>query len=1100
MVKRTRTFRIFVSSTFTDMKKERNALQQKVFPKLRNLCMKNGTRFYAVDLRWGVSEQACLNQQTLKICLNEIHRCQNISPRPNFIVLLGNRYGWRPPPPEIPKDEFEMIIEYIQGSLNKNEENITILNQWYKLDENAIPPVYVLQPRKNKFILWENWKPVEERIISIIRTAVKQLPLKKDNLTKYFASVTELEVLEGILKLIDNKDHIFCFFRNISKFPEKPIIKDYFDLDKKNQRDIEAATRLNQLKETLKSTLPNNIYEYEVTWKDKGISTEHLDKFCEDVYNSLSKIIINEISMLEKLDELDLEVEHHKIFGDERSKNFVGFKNIISKIQNYISKENAFPLVIYGVAGSGKSALIGHIANKIEEFSPSSEVILRFIGASPSSVYGQGLLRSICRQISRIYGHNEDRIPVDYSKLVQTFPNLLSLASKQKPLIILIDALDQLSKSDESYNLNWLPRELPPNVRIIVSTLTGKSFSILKNDFPSENLIQLEPMSIEDGKKLLEYWLEEKGRTLTKPQFDYILEKFKQNGLPLYLKIAFENAIDWKSYTQDIKLSSNIQGMIRNLLNKLSDDAEHGPIMVSHSLGYLASAKSGLTEDELLDILFNDKIVFQDFLNRSVQEFPGGRLPVIVWSRLYYDIEPYLTERIADNSIVLTFYHNNLQEVVIEEYLKENKRWRFHYNLARYFNDQPFQIQETFNHRKISELPYHLTFLRSEVFQDKQEEESIVQGAGKCIAIIGDKFELNLEQHINEIELISKWLQSLNKEKNLIELSDAIIEPLEKQCRLPVLQNFLKITLDTAKTLKDYKKLVIYEYGISKALFHEGKYANSIERAENALNITRKFNMDAEEAELLWHIGSMWRFQGNKELALKYLKDAEMKANALTDYSIQAKCYYTRGLIEHGLGNYKRALELYNKVYDIGKNPKIRVEIGGRFLDMLRVRGDYGYYLKDYSLARESWEFLKKAAKEIQSPHWIIRAEARLTLITPNIDLFKMKQAWSASLQEELLSGELTSSITGHGELAEVCIRQGNNMEAIDLCNKAEKIAKQFDTLHAKAGLAYVMGLRLLAEGNKKAAEEKFKISVDLFKKWMSPYQYWVSGTIERLG
>ena len=40
----TQTFRVFVSSTFTDLKEERNALQERVFPKLRELCMQHGCR------------------------------------------------------------------------------------------------------------------------------------------------------------------------------------------------------------------------------------------------------------------------------------------------------------------------------------------------------------------------------------------------------------------------------------------------------------------------------------------------------------------------------------------------------------------------------------------------------------------------------------------------------------------------------------------------------------------------------------------------------------------------------------------------------------------------------------------------------------------------------------------------------------------------------------------------------------------------------------------------------------------------------------------------------------------------------------------------
>ena len=48
-----KTFRVFVSSTFSDLKAERDALQEHVFPSLRELCMSHGVRFQAIDLRWG---------------------------------------------------------------------------------------------------------------------------------------------------------------------------------------------------------------------------------------------------------------------------------------------------------------------------------------------------------------------------------------------------------------------------------------------------------------------------------------------------------------------------------------------------------------------------------------------------------------------------------------------------------------------------------------------------------------------------------------------------------------------------------------------------------------------------------------------------------------------------------------------------------------------------------------------------------------------------------------------------------------------------------------------------------------------------------------
>ncbi len=58
MPRSSKMFRVFISSTFSDLEAERNALQEHVFPKLREFCMEYGCRFQAIDLRWGVSEEA----------------------------------------------------------------------------------------------------------------------------------------------------------------------------------------------------------------------------------------------------------------------------------------------------------------------------------------------------------------------------------------------------------------------------------------------------------------------------------------------------------------------------------------------------------------------------------------------------------------------------------------------------------------------------------------------------------------------------------------------------------------------------------------------------------------------------------------------------------------------------------------------------------------------------------------------------------------------------------------------------------------------------------------------------------------------------------
>lgn len=50
MPQESKTFRVFTSSTFTDMKEERSILQKQAFPKLEKDCEENDVHFKVVDL------------------------------------------------------------------------------------------------------------------------------------------------------------------------------------------------------------------------------------------------------------------------------------------------------------------------------------------------------------------------------------------------------------------------------------------------------------------------------------------------------------------------------------------------------------------------------------------------------------------------------------------------------------------------------------------------------------------------------------------------------------------------------------------------------------------------------------------------------------------------------------------------------------------------------------------------------------------------------------------------------------------------------------------------------------------------------------------
>lgn len=700
MTQSARTFRIFVSSTFTDLKVERNALQEEVFPRLRDLVAAHGCRFQAIDLRWGVSEEAALDQQTMKICLGEIERCQKISPRPNFIVLLGNRYGWRPLPYEIDAEEFERVLAVISA-----EEKIQ-LEQWYRRDDNAIPAKYTLQPRSGKYDEFTTWEKVEINLHQILLTAAEKLLFPSEIMLKYSASATEQEIISGALQVSDAKEHVFCFLRDIEGMPDDGRADNFMDADPENRQKQE------NLKNNLRKQLSDNVHRYTAFWRDGEISHTHLEQLCEDVYDELSKVILNEIERLETIDPLEREISAHEVFGKERARDFVGRSEILKNVADYINGSDTCPLVIWGPSGSGKSALVAKAIQQSTEDHPRANCIYRFIGTTPESSNERALLESLYRQIASSDNKNDFHVPSDYNDLAREFSRCLKRGARKKPIFLFLDALDQLVDSNGTPSLTWLPAELPPKVKIIISTLPGPHLDIVKQKLRRSRFVELQSMATAEGAMLLDMWLAEAQRTLQPEQHKYLINKFSQCGLPLYLRLAFESARHWKSYDPLPEMSGDIPGLIRNMIANLSMENKHGKILVEHSLGYLAAAKNGLSEDEMVDILSADAQILQDFHRRSPKSPDIIKLPVVVWSRLFFDLDPYLTERMADGAILMTFYHRQLAEVVTEDILSINQN-ETHQRLANYFGSQELQIRkqgiEILNLRKLSELPFHQT-------------------------------------------------------------------------------------------------------------------------------------------------------------------------------------------------------------------------------------------------------------------------------------------------------------------------------------------------------------------------------------------------------
>lgn len=72
--------------------------------------------------------------------------------------------------------------------------------------------------------------------------------------------------------------------------------------------------------------------------------------------------------------------------------------------------------------------------------------------------------------------HLADFIFQSSKGVFQQFPKFLSNASKEQPLVIMLDSLDQLSPLHGARKLSWFPRKLPAHVKFIVSTLPDQEY------------------------------------------------------------------------------------------------------------------------------------------------------------------------------------------------------------------------------------------------------------------------------------------------------------------------------------------------------------------------------------------------------------------------------------------------------------------------------------------------------------------------------------------------------------------------------------------------------------------------------------------------
>ncbi|XP_066556173.1 NACHT and WD repeat domain-containing protein 2 [Amia ocellicauda] len=362
----------------------------------------------------------------------------------------------------------------------------------------------------------------------------------------------------------------------------------------------------------------------------------------------------------------------------------------VEQIKTYLTqKETKYPLIVSGGPCTGKTVFLAHCAKQADIWLRDKDpvIVVHFIKGDNDTL--KQLLSSVCQQVAVSYGQPLLCIPKDISQLKEDFLNLLSAPSEERPLVLILDGLDQISEAYKSQSIWWLPRSLPPNVKFLISTAPRK-FGILqalKALYTDQSqFVELAPKERKDCSKMLTELLFSSKRRVTSGQQIYVNKALNDCSLTLYVELLHRQVSHWRS---DVEITGDsvrkgVHENIKWFLDQLEE--KHGKEMVSKAICYLTLAKSGITETELTDLLSSEDNVLMQFLPQ--EDLPLKlRVPESAVEKLLLDLKGFLVRRYLLGSQVLFWVSRHFPLVIYKLYLSSDKRVQeIHNAMSNYFN------------------------------------------------------------------------------------------------------------------------------------------------------------------------------------------------------------------------------------------------------------------------------------------------------------------------------------------------------------------------------------------------------------------------------
>jgi len=537
-------------------------------------------------------------------------------------------------------------------------------------------------------------------------------------------SVTEFEVLYGVLHNPQMRGHAFFYFRDSAALNDvPPDMRDAVYAD----TDLRFIAKLDDLKQRIRDSGYPVMDGYPARWDPEAYdrpTKSHgrlvgLDAFGERVRNELWTAIKAELQLPDTpptaatADPLAEEADYHQRFIESRLRVYVGREEIHQQLLDYVNGTDTKPLLLTGPSGSGKSAVIARLASSLQQSAVSDlrVVIAHLVGASPASTSIRQTLRRFCLMLEQALHEVLERektarlaeitdsdqaalekrraiekdyeVPQETSELIKTFRDFIAKVPADQRTVLVIDAINQFDEADHAHELAWLPRTLPSNVKVVLSCIdeAGRDQPVLDRARQLGVIEQqVTPLTDADRREIIRQVPSLSAKALDDHQADLLLHNPATTN-PLFLLVALEELRGFGSYeqlTERIAAFPREGDCVTSIFTQVIErlEEEFRKETVRSILALLASARRGLSERELQELTLS---------HPEPADGAGDNLFPIL-----RQIRPYLLSRGG----LIDFYHRTLFKAVFERYLfSSEKQVAAHARLAEYFYAQDYFIE-----------------------------------------------------------------------------------------------------------------------------------------------------------------------------------------------------------------------------------------------------------------------------------------------------------------------------------------------------------------------------------------------------------------------